>query len=1084
AVVPAPKVILLPYEGSIKELTSDDHGVALVVVFGLPPLSHADDAFRAVQAALQIQERLQGMGLRHGIGIATGRAFCGVVGNERRRQLAIIGDAMILAARLMQTSPGSIWCDETTYQATRGRLGFTPLAAVTIKGRTEPLPVYVPLGVLASRPHTSRLVGRQHELQRLSHLLESLIIGHRGSLCVIEGEPGIGKTRIMQAFAGLATARGATCLAGNADPYDQIVPYRSWRQIIAQLFSLDMTQTPERQRQTVIARLRPLGDRESLAPLLNAVLPLHFPENDRTQPMSGKLRGEQLRDLLIALLEREAQSRPLVLLLEDLHWMDAASWALLGHYCRNTPSAMILMSIRFQGETGPVAFVQLRNEPRCQRLLLGPLAESEVAQLAADQLGVAELPPAVARFIYQRAEGHPLFSEEVANSLRDAGLLVNRAGLCQWQGSTLALANLEVPTTVAGVITNRVDRLTPSQQLTLKVASVIGRRFGFRQLQDIFPMTAQRERLQEHLDALRREDLIAYGPFAGEVTFQFKHAITHDVVYGLMLFEQRQQLHTATALWLEAHHADDLATHYPALAHHWGRAGDSLKTVHFLDLAGEQALQRGASTEAVTAFSEASRLSHQLGLHPARQRQAHRERLLGRAHLESGHLPEARLHLEQALALMGLSVPQGHGRLLLSLTRAAFIQLWRQVRPARRARRADRLAALTAALGAYEDLREVYLFSNMMPQFLYVGLQGLNAAERTGLTGEMARAYASVCVQAAHMGLRRLALGYATRAAAQMRLADDPSRNLAAMILLGSFHICRGDWALAKPTLETALHTSHRLGDRKQWGYGMALLALGYRHRGDVAQSIDLLQQLLDMAVKHQDIQQQALCLTGLAQSRFRLGQLDVARQLLAEADPCFAASHDQLHALNHRAVRAILHLRGGDYDQARRLSDDLIRELQAKPARMIATITCHLLLAEISLSLWETAPPSTRPGRYSDEERAQLACAGLTAYARLFALALPAAYMSRGQCDWLKGHQARARQCWQLGLESALQLSATFDQARLHEQIGRHLPDHDPARQAHLERSQSLFQELGLPSPGSGQLGQGFAGPIPAPPN
>ena len=1073
AVMTALQGILQRYEGSIKELTTDDHGVALVAVFGLPPLSHADDAVRGVQAALQIEERLQAMGLAHRIGIATGRTFCGVVGNERRRQLAIIGDAMILAARLMQTSPGPVWCDAATFQATRGRLGFTELAPVTFKGHNEPLPVYVPVGLVPSQPNTGRIVGRQHELDRLSELLEHLVVGHHGSLCLIEGDAGIGKTRIMQAFAGLATTRGALCLSGRADPYDQTVPYRSWRPVIAELFGLAESDSKEQGRAQVLEVLQGMGERADLAPLLNAVLHLEFAETARTEPMSGKLRGEQLRQLLIVLLEREAQSRPLILMFEDTHWMDPASWTLLGQYSRAMPTAMLLMSFRPQAESGPSEFAQLRHEPRCHRFLLGTLTLSDVAKLAADRMGVAEVPEPIVRFIFQRAEGHPLFSEEVTSSLRDAGLLVNRAGICHGQGTPADLARLDVPATVAGVITNRVDRLDPSQQLTLKVASVIGRRFTVRQLHDIFPVPAHRDRLPEHLDALKRQDLISLGPFAGEITYQFKHAITHDVVYGLMLFEQRQQLHKAMAEWLESHHATDLATLYPDLAHHWSRAGDALKAVHYLDLAGEQALQRGASTEAIAALTEANNRSNQLGLQPSTAQRAQRERLLGTAQLEAGHLPEALLHFELSLSLLGIGMPQGRGRLLTLTLKAVAIQLWRQAVPARPTTDPARQAVLAAVVATYEDLRETYLFSHRMPQFLFVGLLGLNAVERLGQPGPLSRAYAGVCVMAAHVGLGGLAARYAQRALAQIARVADPAQNLAALIMLGAFHIGQSDWGTARQLLEKALHASDRLGDRKQWGYGMALLAQADRCRGDHTHACELIQTLYDMAVQHQDIQQQAWCLSGLAQSRFRQGQIVETRRLLAEADGHYAVSHDQLHSMNHRALRALVLLHDGQPDQARHIADELIAQLQSRSARIISTLNCHQLLAEISLTLWETVLPSSRPCTYTDIERCQLACGMLTSYARLFPVARPAAYLYQGLNDWLGGRQARARQAWHLGLESALHQGAAFEQARLHYQIGRHLPERDPARDAHLERSYALLAELGLPSQALGIPGQ-----------
>jgi predicted ATPase len=231
------------------------------------------------------------------------------------------------------------------------------------------------------------------------------------------------------------------------------------------------------------------------------------------------------------------------------------------------------------------------------------LPPNDVETLVCQRLGVAAVPEAVASFIQGKAEGSPLFSEELAYALRDAGLIRLAGGRCQLAPGVGDLSGVHLPDTVHGVITSRIDRLSPSQELTLKVASVIGQVFALRVLRDVHPLQEAAAVLLDDLEALAAANLTALDTPQPDLAYLFKHIITQEAAYDLMLVSQRRQLHRSVAEWYERTHAGALTAHAPLLAHHWQAAAAPGKAISYLDQASTQALRTGAYQEAVRGFS-------------------------------------------------------------------------------------------------------------------------------------------------------------------------------------------------------------------------------------------------------------------------------------------------------------------------------------------------------------------------------------------------------------------------------------------------------------------------------------------------
>jgi predicted ATPase len=240
---------------------------------------------------------------------------------------------------------------------------------------------------------------------------------------------------------------------------------------------------------------------------------------------------------------------------------------------------------------------------------LEPLGPHETLALVCDRLGAQRLPEPVAALIEERAQGNPFFSEELAYALRDAGLIRIADGVCTIAPGAGALSSVSFPDTVQGVVAARIDRLLPGHELTLKVASVVGRLFAFRILRHVHPLEADRSALRGYLDDLQRQDFTVLDASEPDLAYLFKHVVTQEVAYSLLLYAQRRQLHQAVAEWYERSQGDGPSALYPLLAYHWGRAEEPIKTLAYLELAGEQALRAGAYQEAVDFLTEALSLS-------------------------------------------------------------------------------------------------------------------------------------------------------------------------------------------------------------------------------------------------------------------------------------------------------------------------------------------------------------------------------------------------------------------------------------------------------------------------------------------
>ena len=464
-----------------------------------------------------------------------------------------------------------------------------------------------------------------------------------------------------------------------------------------------------------------------LAPMVSVAVE----DSDLIAGMESELRGENTLRLLTAIVRGAPRaSGPFVIVIDDAHWVDSASWAMAERAVREIPALLLVIATRPFGEgsgrNAPVEYERLIEDERTEHVVLTELEPTEVMQLVEQSLGVTSVPGPVVQMIIEQAEGHPYFSEEIAFALRDAGLLVIENGESRLASNVQDLRDVDFPNTVQDIIIGRFDRLSARQQSILKVASVIGREFSIDTLVEIYPVEMDAAEAVESLQGLATLDLMQE-VVLDRSRYRFRHAITRDIAYGLLLFSQKAELHRSVAISLERAHTDDVDSVATTLAYHWrnslsaeSESVDVDKAIDYLGRAGRTSLRNFAHREAIGFLTDAIDLATPGGAEDVRPSQdvpartlAQLEQDLAEAYLGMGRVDFSADHFERSLQLHGY--PVGHGKFGVGarlLTASALQARHRLSRSDVSAAHAESREDLIEAATAYERLMKIYYYAN------------------------------------------------------------------------------------------------------------------------------------------------------------------------------------------------------------------------------------------------------------------------------------------------------------------------------------------------------------------------------------
>ena len=628
------------YEGTITEFTGD----GAIALFGAP-IAHEDHAQRACRSALEIQRAMEGYGekirkdysqdFRLRIGLSSGPVIVGLIGDDLRMDYKAIGDTVNMASRMEGLAkPGGVLVSRDTHRLTADFFRFEPLGKVVVKGKEElqeayelisPSGVETPIAASVVKGLT-RFVGRRNSMAALMEAYEEVKKG-LGQVVGIVGEPGVGKSRLLLEFRGRIPQGEFAYLGGRCIHFGGAMAYLPILEILRSYFEIKEGEQEFLIKRRMKERVGKLDEKlQSILSPLQDLLSLRV-EDESYLKLEPKQRRERIFEGLRDLFLRLSQESVLILAVEDLHWIDKTSEEFLDYLIGWMANARILLVLLYRPEYAH----QWGSKSYYNRIGLSQLGLESSVELVQALLEGGEVAPELRDLILNRSGSNPLFMEELTHTLLENGSIQKRD-----DRYVLArkVSELQVPETIQGIITARMDRLEENLKRIMQVASVIGREFAFQVLQAISGM---REELKGQLLNLQGLELIYEKRLFPELEYIFKHALIHEVAYNSLLLARRKEIHERIGGAIEELYAERLEEFYEVLAYHFERGGVVEKAVKYLSLAGQRAARLLAYEEAIVHFNRALELLQTL--------------------------PESRLRDEQELTLqLGMGLPLAHTR--------------------------------------------------------------------------------------------------------------------------------------------------------------------------------------------------------------------------------------------------------------------------------------------------------------------------------------------------------------------------------------------------------------------------------------
>ncbi|HEX7281297.1 MAG TPA: AAA family ATPase [Vicinamibacterales bacterium] len=930
-----------PFTGTTGTILLDDKGLVFTLCLGMPHDAHADDALRAVRAGLAIQSEISRLGLKCSIGVASGDGVCMPLGLPERRHFWSVGRFMHIAGRLMEAAGAGMLCTEAVADRVRRVVTLSPERPLALKGVSWPVRVFRAHEAMAFEEHAPQMFGREDEQATLDECLNAFEKGV-GTVLSIVGEAGIGKTTMINYLRRAAEQRGIRCIAGGAASLGIALAYAAWRPIFSKVL---LKPAPASDDSPDARRLR-LGDirHGELAPLVNAVVPGFLEETPLVQGLTGQARADATSTLLEEVLEAHA-TRRFVLIIEDCHWMDSASWRLLLRIAQNFSDALIVLSSR------PAADVQeastLRTLDRFREMPLAALRPSAIASLVEAVLEGRAVAPELVHEIAQRSVGNPLFAHEYA-------LLLTAQSDAREPMTPLAspvtASDESVPQTVESLIASRLDALSPSEDLALKAASVLGDGFSLDSIGHVYPGSRDRESLQALLTGLTERQLLRANPDADR--FSFQHALIREVTYHQLTLEQRRDLHRRVAESITHRHATDLRPHFATLAHHWMLAENTAATIVFADLAASQALAAGAFEESERLLGHCTRLARQTQAEVPTTDRIRWYRQIADARHGLGQLEARSAAAHQSLREAGLQ--RLHAKAVL-LAQAG----WRYLRlSARRTIPAVPDAGAQTILDvarAYRHSAEVAYFNNDIVGMVCDSVAAVAYAWSLPPSAVLAGASAELGGILGIAGLRRTGERILNRSIAMAEAANDQAAQAYAHMIRCLYCIGRGKWDDAEKSAERCQKLCEPMDDRVNWTNAEAVRFWMSHYRMQEMSALDAARRLRDRAAETGNRQHRAWALRCLAVCALRRGEAAEAVRHLHGA----LSSLGETAALNERiptlGMLALAQLRSGDLWSARATAKEgLAQVVHVKRPIGQSTLEGYSSLLTVALDAWQ----------------------------------------------------------------------------------------------------------------------------------
>ncbi len=867
----------------------------------------------------------------------------------------------------------------------------------------------------------------------------------------IVGEPGIGKTRLLEAAARGARS-GVRPLIGVGDPILANSSYHGWQTIVQDLLGLGPVASLAERQEAVSRFLTTLPGLDDLAPVLDPILELGLEETAASANLSRSGRRAVIATVVSELLERAAADQPLMLVFDDAHWLDAASLALLEEALPTRGPVMVVLATRDESMRGAM----LPRFEGATSVTVRPqsLTPDEAVELAMQTLGVSDLPGDVAAAIADRTAGNPLLIEQLAIAIREA----------QSDGADRPVQvppELQVPNSVHGLVASRIDHLGPAAGLVVRTASALGRSFS----SGLLSTALGRSVIDDVDDAI--EELVMANLFSVRLDgwYAFRHALIQEAVYDMLPEAQRRAIHaTAYQVLLES------ASRQPALlAYHAERAGFIAQALDHLEAAGTDAVRRAANQEAINLFTRALSLAGDPQPRPSRRAYWHSQ--LGIAYMDVGELERSHEEHLRALAELRIRVPRYRVGVVARSVGEAVLQAGHyvssHVRSRRRSPPSDQAYRLALAARVCSLIGEIHYFRADSLRFVLFNLMSINLAERSGHVAAGGLAYSSLSYLARVLRFRRVADAYnrASAMAEELKAASEadgldhrqvamlPPHGVVAGGSRGSYQMCFAEWDAALASFDSAAEACRVRHDSYQLEIIQALRGQALALSRTLGEACDEFRALHASSVERHNPEHLAWALALGTSLLFESGAAGEARRWAGEIEQAIPVADPATWPILH-AVWAEASLRAGHPALALEQAMTGLSHMSASP--IFPQLFGYTAALGVIYSLWaEGSELVTRSVRRA--ERAALR------RLRVFALTLPfgrpRVALLRGQALAVRGRPRRACRRWQRGIDRAHRQGQRWDEARMWELIGRHCPDR--ADDARL-RARELYAAVG----------------------
>jgi class 3 adenylate cyclase/tetratricopeptide (TPR) repeat protein len=1020
------------FHGDVLRVTTCEGGIQALVVFGLPGYAHHDDPRRACLAALELHPDVSRLEMHLSVGIATGDAFCGAVGTDRRAEYTVLGEAVNRAARLSALAAGRTLADDVTAQAASAFVSFQGPWSMNVPGLRVPIQTYV-----AGRPKLEAMltardvfVGRTEELERLNSLIRPAGEAKSRAL-LVEGEPGVGKSALVEAFVEGCRAGGVVVLDGLADDVERGTPYFAFRRIIRRLLGVEQLEGRQAY-EAILARLKHRRDQIQFIPLLDDVLDLGLDQTATTGALSGSVRSDNLRELLKSIVLDALLATPSILVIEDAHWLDVSSGALLAELMRaGGPVTAVLTARtghRIDGFTG------------LDRLNLKPLSEADTADLVSASLGQPDTPVWLQHAIWDRTGGNPFFIGEICRGIKQrrpetkVRIVPHAEGADE--GSLVAL-----PQSARAAVLSRTDLLLPDEQFVLKIASAVAASFTVADLEAIELIQEIGVNVTQCVASLVRAHLIR-ATAADPTRFMFSHAITREVVYSSMVSEQRQEAHVAIARALERGALSSEAETLPLVLNQWQRAGNRAKVFEYVDRVAELRLRQFDNAAAIGLIETFFGLAKEADFASQPGRLAAAHFIHGEAQLNLGRMEEARSAYEAGLRVLRLPFPQSSLALALRMAQQIMVQLAHSSRRSRgsgahRSRASTTNEAVLKAARAHEALTRIYYFQGDKARLLYSTLRATNLAERSAeVSPVLVVNYASLGAICGVIPLRGRAERYLRLAQRLSKRVSSPAASASVNLLTGMYETSIGDWEAARAHFEPGLEQALELGDKRRWGELAVCLEtilspclFNTSYAGDALWR-ELVGKICKTARESGDLQVLGGGLAGAMRGYRVLGFDKLASEHLAELA---ALLQDQpqllepIHRLEAAAFSADAALATGDLRTWQHWLQQALRWMNTVAPSMKSR-TLPALSAVFRSAM--TPPPEAEPAsaRALRWNLATATAANFKRFAGVYPIGRPRSFLVRGDLEASLGRSARATKLWRQALADAMRLKMPAD--------------------------------------------------------